>query len=79
MQTILRPIDGTHSFKYKGFKLKTTLHNKDGVKLPHSVMIQLRQDGMLNLGIVNDVATKIAAHSNLGPTGGGGRCPSVCK
>ena len=38
------------------------------VSIPHAVMLKLRQSGDLNLGIVDDIAIKIADNKDLAPT-----------
>ena len=37
------------------------------ISIPHSAMLKLRQQGILNLGMVDDVAVKIANNSGLTP------------
>ena len=37
------------------------------ISIPHSDMIELRQSGKLNLGIINDIAMKIADNPELAP------------
>ena len=37
------------------------------ISIPHEAMLKLRQAGKLNLGMVNDVAMKIADNSDLAP------------
>ena len=37
------------------------------ISIPHAAMLKLRQEGKLNLGIVNDVAMKIADNPDLAP------------
>jgi hypothetical protein len=43
------------------------LSNQKGVKIPHEDLVQLRQKGILNLGIENDFATQISGRTNIGP------------
>lgn len=47
--------------------MKTVLKNADGVRLPHSMMVELRNKGMLNLGIRDDLAERITQVRGLGP------------
>ena len=37
------------------------------ISIPHAEMLRLRQEGKLNLGMINDVAMKIADNSDLAP------------
>jgi hypothetical protein len=37
------------------------------ISIPHATMLKLRQEGKLNLGMVNDVAMKIADNPDLAP------------
>ena len=37
------------------------------ISIPHAAMLKLRQEGKLNLGMVNDVAMKIADNPDLAP------------
>ena len=37
------------------------------ISIPHSAMLKLKQQGILNLGMVNDVAVRIANNSGLTP------------
>jgi hypothetical protein len=43
------------------------LTNRQGFRIPHADMVNLRQQGLLNLGVENDLATKVAGMTNLGP------------
>jgi hypothetical protein len=43
------------------------LSNKDGLKIPHVDMVLLRQKGVINLGIENELSTTIAGVTNIGP------------
>ena len=45
-----------------------TLHNTEGVKLSHEVMVKLRNEGVLGLGIRDDLAERITQIRGLGPT-----------
>ena len=38
------------------------------ISIPHAAMLKLRQQRVLNLGMVNDVAMKISNNSDLAPT-----------
>jgi hypothetical protein len=38
------------------------------ISIPYSAMIKLRQSGKLNLGMINDVAMKIADNPELAPS-----------
>ena len=38
------------------------------ISIPYAEMIKLRQSGKLNLGIVEDIAVKIADNKDLAPT-----------
>jgi hypothetical protein len=46
---------------------KKILSNRQGIKIPHKNMVELRRQGLLNLGIENDLSTQIAGQTNLGP------------
>lgn len=46
---------------------KGILTNRQGFRIPHADMVNLKRQGMLNLGVENDLATKIAGMTNLGP------------
>ena len=37
------------------------------ISIPHAAMLKLRQEGKLNLGMINDVAMKIADNPELAP------------
>jgi hypothetical protein len=37
------------------------------ISVPHAAMLKLRQEGKLNLGMINDVAMKIADNPDLAP------------
>ena len=37
------------------------------ISIPHATMLKLRQEGKLNLGMINDVAMKIADNPDLAP------------
>ena len=37
------------------------------ISIPHAAMLKLRQAGKLNLGMINDVAVKIADNPDLAP------------
>ena len=37
------------------------------ISIPHAAMVKLRQNGKLNLGMINDLAVKIADNPDLAP------------
>jgi hypothetical protein len=43
------------------------LSNRDGIKIPHADMVALRQAGVINLGIENELSATIAGVTNIGP------------
>ncbi len=47
--------------------MKKVLSNRQGIKIPHADMVRLRNAGIINLGIENDLSAKIATIKNLGP------------
>jgi hypothetical protein len=46
---------------------KQILSNRDGLKIPHADMVALRQAGVINLGIENELSATIAGVTNIGP------------
>lgn len=48
--------------------MKTILSNKQGFRIPHAELVTFSRANLVNLGINNDVASKIATVKHLGPT-----------
>jgi hypothetical protein len=46
---------------------KQILSNRDGLKIPHADMVALRQAGVINLGIENELSATIAGVTKIGP------------